>query len=928
MDNTQLLTCCAASPYLAERLLLFPEWTAALPASVPYAEGELVAAIAAEIQPLDDEASLQRAVRQIRHRESVRIAFRDLSGSAELEETLRTTSDLADALVGSVLNWWHQRLQAKYGTPLNRTGTPQQMLVLGMGKLGGCELNFSSDIDLIFAYPEAGETDGRRTLDNQSYFTRLGQKLINTLGQVTGDGFAYRVDMRLRPFGESGALALSFDAMEHYYQTHGREWERYALVKARVMVGDAADGAELMQRLRPFIYRRYLDYGAVEQLRDMKMMINREALRKGKLQDVKLGKGGIREVEFTAQVFQLMRGGRMQALQQRNLLQTLQALVKLELMADAEVEQLRAAYCFLRRVENRLQMWMDEQVHALPEEPERQQALAVSMGYADWDRFMQVLDAHRARVSAIFQRVFVVEDEATQEQKTLGHCWQEQMEDEQAHALLSAWGFEPATESWQQLQALRSGRLYQSLTELARNRLDRLLPLLLAVCASSDQPAQALTRSLEVIQAVARRSGYVAMLADHPGALEQFVKLVSASVWVTAQLTQHPILLDTLLDTRQLYRPLNRQELGDALARELEQVDPEDVGQVMERLRQFKQAQVLRVAAADITGMLPLMVVSDQLTWIAEAILEHSSAHAWQMLTAKSGLPHYQLDGIEHTASFAIIAYGKLGGIELGYGSDLDIVFLHDSSGQQQQTDGDKPLENPVFFARLAQKIIHTLATFTHDGRLYEIDTRLRPSGSSGLLVGNVDAFYEYQRDKAWVWEHQALLRARAVTGNESMRARFAALRRDILCQPRDLVVLRIEVINMRQKMWDALGSKQGSKATAPFDLKKDPGGITDIEFMVQYLILAHAHRYPELVAWSDNIRQLDSLREAGLLTEAQAGRLQDIYRLLRDQVHKRDLQEAAVTVECTELAEARDYVRQCWSELVEGADPDHPRVI
>lgn len=902
-----------ASPYLQEQLTRFPQWIEVLPASSAYQEGELTQKIATEIAALRDEPSLMRAVRQIRHRETVRIAWRDLTGAADLVETLQTTSDLADALVGSVLDWWHQELVTKHGQPLNRAAIPQGMLVLGMGKLGGRELNFSSDIDLIFAFPEAGETDGRRSLDNQTFFTRVGQKLINTLGQVTGDGFAYRVDMRLRPFGEVGALALSFDAMEHYYQTHGREWERYALVKARVMAGDAQEGRELMERLRPFVYRRYLDYGAIEQLRTMKSMINREALRKGKQQDVKLGKGGIREIEFTAQVFQLMRGGRERALQERNLLKTLDILEQQTLLSAEDANILRKAYHFLRRAENRVQMWKDEQAHALPTDSEQQQIMAVSLGCVDWTSFMQTLDVHREQVSQIFKRIFVVEGEEEQADedpnRELIQLWQGSVDEEHATTTLLSWGLKPETECWQQIQALREGRLYKSLTELARTRLDRLMPELLAVCATQTNPAQALTRSLQVIHAIARRSGYIVMLVDHPGALEQFVKLVHASVWITAQLTQHPILLDALLDTRQLYHPLNRQELGAALKQVLKDVDPEDTGLVMERMRQFKQAQVLRVAAADITGMLPLMIVSDQLTWIAEAILEETTRNVWQTMTAKSGVPQYVLNGEKKDASIAIVGYGKLGGIELGYGSDLDIVFLHDSCGEQQVTNGDKPLESQVFFARLAQKIINSLSTFTHDGRLYETDTRLRPSGVSGLLVTSAESFRQYQLDKAWIWEHQALLRARMITGSPELHEQFEQIRHQILCQQRDPEILRKEVVNMRQKMWDALGSKDAQA----FNVKKDQGGITDIEFIVQYLILAHAHQQPALVEWSDNIRQLDSLRTANILTAEEVSRLQEIYRVLRNHTHKLALQEASTTVSVDNFAEERDYVKALW---------------
>ena len=879
----------SASQYLQQQLARNPDWQAAFSHSQVYAEGELMQHVAAAIQPLTDHASVVRVVRQIRHREMARIAWRDLSGMADLEETLRDTSDVADALTDAVLQWCYAELVTKHGTPRSFSGEAQQFVVLGMGKLGGRELNFSSDIDLIFAFPEAGETDGKRSLDNQSFFVRVGQRLINTLGQTTAEGFAYRVDMRLRPFGEVGALALSFDAMEHYYETHGREWERYALVKARVMAGDPVRGAELLARLRPFVYRRYLDYGSVEQLRDMKAMINREAERRGKFQDVKLGTGGIREIEFTAQLFQLMRGGRIPSLRTRNLLQTLAVLQEQQLISEHEYATLRTAYHFLRRTENRLQMWNDEQTHALPTTPERQAILAQAMDFADWASFQITLNQHQTNVSQIFQRVFALDN-----------------------------GVSRSLPEHPAIQALLQSRLYNTLTDTGRNRLNRFLPALLDACNSTTNPHETLERCLRVVQKIASRSGYIAMLADHPTARDQFVRLVSDSLWITSQLTQHPILLDELLDTRQLYTPLNRAELGTALRQELERIDQQDPEQVMERLRQFKQAQVLRVAASDITGMLPLMKVSDQLTWIAEAVLDETLRHVWANLTAQTGTPHYQVDSTTHAAGFAIIGYGKLGGLELGYGSDLDVIFLHDSYGQAQQTNGKKSLENAVFYARLAQRIIHTLSTFTPAGRLYETDTRLRPSGASGLLVSSLEAFRQYQHDKAWIWEHQALLRARAITGSPALIAQFEQIRQHVLCRARDIDTLRYEVTQMRRKMWEALGSKDAQC----FNLKKDHGGITDIEFIVQFLILAHAHTHPELVRWSDNIRQLESLQHAGILTMEQSETLSDIYRSLRDRIHELALQEQSACVDAKQFVREREYVRHAWVELVEKPVP------
>lgn len=888
MPDPSLLHC----PFLQRQWERHPDWLAACAGSQAYAAGELATRVVAEVATQSSAEQAMQAIRLARHREMARIAYRDLLGLADLAETLRDLSDLADGLVDAAYRWAYAELAARHGLPRSGSGEQQHMVILGMGKLGGQELNFSSDIDLIFAFPEAGNTDGKRDLDNQTFFVRVGQRLISLLAQTTLDGIAYRVDMRLRPFGEAGALALSFAAMEQYYETHGREWERYALVKARAIAGDVAQGEALLERLRPFVYRRYLDYGAVEQLREMKALINREAQRRGKQDDIKLGDGGIREIEFTAQLFQLMRGGRLPALRCRNLLRTLDILHQHNLLDGNEYPTLDTAYRFLRRTENRLQIWNDEQTHTLPTESARQAWLAQAMGYTAWEDFRLALHAQQAGVSAIFQRLFAVEN--------------------------SKHGSEPIIPEQPAIQALLDSRLHQTLTDTARQRLHRLLPALWDVCQTMPAPQQALQRSLSVIQQIAPRSGYLAMLADHPHALTQFVRLVHGSTWITTQLTHHPILLDQLLDARQLYAPLDRQQLGATLQQELVQLDQGDHEQVLDRLRQFKQAQVLRVAAADLTGALPLMQVSDQLTWIAEAVLEATQQHIWDSLTAQTGLPTYVTADGTQTASFGIVGYGKLGGLELGYGSDLDIIFLHDSYGGQQQTNGHKVLENAHFFARLAQKIVTSLTTLTPAGRLYEVDTRLRPNGASGLLVSSMEAFRTYQLEKAWVWEHQALLRARILTGTPDLRATFDQIRQAVLCQPRDLASLRREVLAMRQKMWDAHASKDPSV----FHLKKDPGGITDIEFIVQFLVLAHAHTHPELVRWSDNIRQLQALETANILSPTEANALADIYRTLRDHTHHLALQEQGSSVPSSQFRAERDCVQQAWAKWLATAAP------
>ena len=919
LDNTPVEAVLQSSLYLQEQLMRHPEWIQGLIDSQAYEAGELYQTIQNVLATSADEAILLKQVRLIRHRETVRIAWRDLMGLAPLTETMRDCSDLADALVEASLSWWYKDFCTKHGTPRSKAGEAQHLVVIGMGKLGGQELNFSSDIDLIFAFPEAGMTDGHRELDNQTFFVRLGQKLINTLGAMNAEGFAYRVDMRLRPFGEVGALALSFDAMEHYYQTHGREWERYAMIKARVMAGDKTQGAELMERLRPFVYRRYLDYGAVEQLRDMKAMINREAERKGKYQDVKLGRGGIREVEFIAQVFQLMRGGRERELQLRSLLPTLACLAQLELLTPEDEQALREAYCFLRRVENHLQMWKDEQTHSLPDEPQQRRLLAQSLGFTDGDSFLTALNAKREVVHTLFRRIFAMDesdssnaedDEA--ENNTL-ELWSGHLDTPKSIQLLTSLGYQDSEAIHQVITHLRDGRLYQTLTELARTRLDRLMPNLIVIASKQADPDTALRRSLTIIQAIAKRSVYMSMLGDHPEALAQLVKLVSHSIWLTTQLTQHPILLDELLDARTLYQPLNRTELHNVLRYTMARVDEEDTEQVMEQLRQFKNTQILRVAAADISDALPVMKVSDQLTWIAEVILEFTWQNVWNTLSAKSGIPTYHSNNETKPAGFAIIGYGKLGGIELGYGSDLDIVFLHDSEGEKQITNGAKPLENSVFYTRLSQKIINMLSTFTHDGRLYETDTRLRPSGASGLLVSSVEAFRKYQFEKAWLWEHQALLRARALTGSKTICEQFEHLRREVLCQPRDPELVKQAVATMRQKMWETLSSKKNEL----FDVKKDPGGITDIEFMVQGLILMHAAAHPKLVEWSDNIRQLESLQQCGIIPTTEAQQLADIYRAMRNCIHTRSLQEQDSKISGELFTLERELVQALWKRYL-----------
>jgi glutamate-ammonia-ligase adenylyltransferase len=919
-----LIRVWAASDFVARSCTRAPDMLAELIESGDldraYPTDALMRRLTAVAEAADAQGTLAVALRGTRLREMVRIAWRDLAGVADLAETLRELSWLADACVDAALGRLHVWEVARRGEPLGPRGEAQSLVVLGMGKLGGLELNFSSDIDLIFAYPDKGETNGRRPVSNEEFFRALGQRLIKVLGEATAEGFVFRVDMRLRPFGDAGPLVTHFDALEHYYQTHGREWERYAMIKARPIAGDRAAGEALMRRLRPFVYRRYLDYGAFASLREMKGLIAREVERKGLRRNVKLGPGGIREIEFVGQAFQLIYGGRLPALQARGISDVLDQLAAEEIMPAYAVAQLQEAYGFLRRTENRLQAFDDRQTHDLPTDDLAKVRLAFAMGFDDWGGLVRALMNHVRRVEEQFQQVFAAPQSDEGDAANLGWVgiWAGSGSDAAALAHFQDGGFADGEAALQRVQRLRGSRTCRALTKNGRERLNALIPLLLGAVAGSDNPDETLERVLRLVESVARRSVYLALLVENPLALSQLVRLCSASAWIAEYLGKHPLLLDDLLTPGTLYEPLQPDALAGELEVFLSRVQEDDLEQQMDVLRHFQQTNMLRVAAADVTGGMRLMVVSDCLTWIAETVIRRVLDIAWREVTRKHGEPWCELDGRRTRPGFAVVAYGKLGGIELGYGSDLDLVFLHDSRGRNQMTDGPRPLDNPSFFVRLAQRIIHIIGTLTPAGVLYEVDTRLRPSGRSGLLVTSLQAFAEYQRSDAWTWEHQALVRARAVAGPEAMVDAFEAVRREILSRPRDLDALRIEVREMRERMRTELGAR----TPGCFDLKQDPGGIADIEFMVQYAVLAGAREHPELLVWSDNIRQLDALEQSGLMATEDATLLRDTYRALRRLGHLATLRglRTAFPEEAIDesLMTARRQVRALWARFME----------
>lgn len=860
------------------------------------------------------ESDGHRVLRQFRNREMVYIAWRDMIGNWPLEESLNHLSMLAEAMIVETYQWQYQICCQEWGTPTNAAGEAQPMLIIGMGKLGGGELNFSSDIDLIFTYPENGETQGaRRSIANAQFFTRLGQRVIKALDQQTFDGFCYRVDMRLRPFGESGPLVMSYAALEDYYQEQGRDWERYAMIKARVMGREMyPEYQELRKMLRPFVFRRYIDFSAIQSLRRMKAMISSEVRRRGLWDNIKLGPGGIREVEFIAQVFQLIRGGREPSLRRRGLLETLEAIGELQLLESGDLERLVEGYKFLRRQENILQAIHDKQTQTLPDKELDRIRLAYALGFDDWHAMLEVTQQHMLNVHRVFGAL-IGEEEEEEETQTVAKHFSELWDmahklDVLDHILHNDIQVSQPEQMRQQISEFKSDLAKKTLGPRGREVLNRLMPKVFSTIYANKDAEFGLPRVLHVLRAVVTRTTYLELLDEHPAALIQLVRLCTASPMISEQLARYPILLDELLDPAHLYNPVAldsyKTELRDYLAR----IPEEDMEQQMEALRQFKQTCILRIAAADIAGVLPVMKVSDHLTYLAEAIVEAVINQAWLQVSSKYGEPTHLKE--RASKGFAVLGYGKVGGWELGYNSDLDIVFTHDCPNDVY-TDGDKQIDARQFYLRLAQRIIHIFSTRTASGILYEVDTRLRPSGASGLLVSPTQAFDEYQQNEAWTWEHQALVRARVIYGDVQLQQAFEKTRVDILCKPRQEKELKQQVVDMREKMRSHLGGKKQGR----FMLKQDVGGITDIEFLAQYLVLQFSHQNPKLTLWSDNVRIFETMMAQGVMDETQATNLINAYTTIRNEIHHRNLLNLDADVDEGKFIQERQVVKDAWRQ-------------
>jgi len=941
VGSEYILESCCRDPAMLLRYLI---------ADAPFSKLTPIKIVDAIETACSDNLSLDEfdsLLRRLRRRFMTVLYWRDLNHLADFDEVSRAMTAMAETFIQQALDFHYHKLIKKTGFPVGKESRqPQPMLVIGMGKLGGGELNVSSDIDLIFTFPESGITETLsektkiKSIDNQKFFIQLGQRVIKSLNEMTAEGFVFRVDMRLRPYGQSGALVSSFESLENYYQSQGRDWERFAAVKARVVACTNLPNAEeslfieqqskenLYAIIKPFVYRQYVDFTMVDSLRKLKTMIAQEVKRKGMQGDIKLGAGGIREIEFIAQSFQLIRGGRNTRLQEKNLLFVLDIISEYEYLNENIVSSLKKAYLFLRKTEHAIQAFQDTQTQCLPVEDKAMERLAWIVDNKKPQDFIASLDKVRSEVNQAFREIIAEPEKQNDIDEEKFSEWQLLWSNLRFDDAPSYIGSEKEIKvALVYLENFKHSRNVTSLSSNARESLDEFMPLLLQSIYKGDnktiiEPNNTLKRLLEWLESIVTRTSYLALMLENPQAFEHLIRLFAASAWVAQTLTQIPSLLDELLSPSTLYSLPEKDSLRDELRQRLLRLEHDDIEMHMEVLRYFCLAHNLQVAACEIEGSLPLMRVSDYLTFTAEVVLEQVFQLAWRSIVARHGYPPNVSDEAPH---FIVVGYGKLGGIEMSYSSDLDLVFIYDVDAQSM-TDGQRSVDSQTFYTRLGQKMIHLLNTRTLSGQLYEVDMRLRPSGNSGLLVSSFNAYSRYQLNDAWVWEHQALVRARPILGDLELMQRFTQLRRDVLGQDRELNGLRAEVVNMREKMRKHLGtaskSKKNTAEDREFHLKQDVGGIVDIEFMVQYAVLAWSHQHPALNEWTDNIRILESLQNLGFIEAKQAHLLIEIYQSYRAAVHRLVLEQRSSSVlgivEGDSFSEQRQQVTSLWQDWFE----------
>ncbi|KGD50956.1 bifunctional [glutamate--ammonia ligase]-adenylyl-L-tyrosine phosphorylase/[glutamate--ammonia-ligase] adenylyltransferase [Burkholderia pseudomallei] len=907
-----LARAAAARPALAERIAA---WAAA-PVTRAALDARLDELLAQGGQPPSEDA-LKKALRQLRGEAFGAVAERDLAGRADVAEVTGTMTDLAEAAIQRALALLAAELEAQYGEPRGPSGERLALGVVGMGKLGGRELNVSSDIDLIFVYEDDGETAGgaRAPISVHEFFTRLGRRLIGVLSEATADGYVFRVDMRLRPNGDSGPLVCSLGMLEEYFYVQGREWERYAWIKGRLVTERTSAAARrLAQQLdaivKPFVYRRYLDFGVIGAIRSLHEQIRQEARRRAtmrpdKADDIKLGRGGIREIEFSAQVFQLIRGGQDAGFRVQPTLAVLRHASASGLITEEVRAGLTHAYLFLRTLEHRLQYRNDAQTHAMPVDPAERAALAASLGFADYAALIDRLDQHRAFVEAQFDQVFADKADGgarREDDQAAGCIWSGALADDGADealvARLAELGFADPAAVLARLQAVWRSSRYAGLPESSRVRFDRVAHRALEAAPGIDAAHrdETVVRCFDLLETVGRRGAYLALLTEYPAALRRVLSVLGATRWGGGYLIRHPQLLDELLDDEAIDSPFDWPAFKDALRRRLAAADGAE--HQMDLLRHAHQAEVFRILLLDLAGRLSVEHVSDRLSELADAMLDVTIEVVWSQLAKR----HHD------TPCFAAIAYGKLGGKELGYASDLDLIFLYDDPDERAAD----------VYTTFARRLITWLTTATGAGTLFDIDLRLRPNGEAGLLVTDLDAFRRYQlregdaANTAWVWEHQALTRARYSAGDARIGAAFEAIRVQVLTTPRDAAVLAREIVEMREKVLAG-----HPNTTERFDLKHDRGGMVDIEFAVQYWVLLHAARHPEMIRNTGNIALLREVSRFGLMSEEEAETVGAAYRTYRKLQHRLRLDGMEkARVEPERVAAERQAVAALWARV------------
>ncbi len=873
-----------------------------------------------QLKPVFTQANnieeLQCLLRQTRATAFARIAWRDLQKYATVQQTLNELSIFAQICIDKVLAWCFEWLKSRPYTSEFERSLSQHVIIFALGKLGGYELNFSSDVDLVFAYYEDITHTQDQHANSVSFYLKIVQLVIKVLTEQTQDGFVFRVDTRLRPFGNSGTLIPSLSAIDQYFQIHGRDWERYAWIKARSIAGNVQLGEHFLNEITPFIYRRYLDYGAVQSLREMKALVDQKARQKIAKEDVKIGQGGIREIEFIVQMFQLIYGGRNANLRIKSTLESLEYLGEIGMLANENVSNLTSAYLFLRKAENGLQIRDDQQIHILPTADQEKAQYAYLMGVDVWDEIYAEFTLHTSNVSKVFHELLQTDDASSN--KSIDKyddfvlLWRHIQDEKYCIGILTKYFTADIENIYKSLLAFMKNGIVQQLVPVARQRLDGFIPILLQHILRSDKPIIVLDRFIGILIKIVQRSTYISLLTENQSKLTKLFKLIEVSQWIAQYISTHPLLLDEVLRMDSSYEPPSLNEMQQQLEVTL-QTSNDDLERYMERLREYKHAQVLQVAAADIVEAFPVMRVSDHLSWLAETCINSAVKHAYKDLVAKYGEPVCDNDGEVYIPNLLIIEYGKLGGLELGYGSDLDLVFLHNSEGSCCETNGAKKLHNDIFFTRLVQRTIHLLTTITSAGKVFDIDIRLRPYGQSGPIVCSITSYENYLRNEAWLWEHQALIRARPVVNSKKISGDFIKIRQDVLCQPRDIEEVRKSIIEMRGK----ISAEHGSKDKTKFNIKKDKGGIVDIEFIVQFYVLSYANKHNKICEYTDNVRILDACTEVNLIKKESAQELKAIYLKYREHLHKLSLQLLPETIEVDAFAKERLAIQNYWASLL-----------